>query len=647
MHVLPLQADDVDQQPLGQPVLAHHPGRPAAAVVGELQVPVALDREQPVALHPGHGLATRSGRSGRAARRSGRAAGRCPPPRARRWSAGTSRWCRSGRSRGCPISVSASADPSSAVAARPHRAVRCGGARRTYGRRGARHRPVAAPRPAAARQPGPARGGRRGGRRPRAAAVRRSTRALWRPAGAPRRAWLLRSLAALRRVDATARWSCARGDPVRGRARPSRTSSARDAVHVSADSGPYGRGATSAVEAALAGGGRPLVRTGSPYAVGPGAVTKADGDAVPGVHAVLPGLARPRLAGAGRAAAAGAALGRGSTRERPAGRAGPGAASSCPRRARRPRASAGQASWPSALDDYADRPRPARPGRHLAAVGAPEVRRDPPAHAAGRPGRRARRRRARRSAASWPGASSTPTSCGTTRTAPGSTCGPSSRAMRVRPSRADGVRRLARGPHRLPVRRRRHAPAAARGLDAQPGADGRRPASWSRTCTWSGSTAPGTSCAGCATATWPATSTAGSGWPAAAPTPRRTSGSSTRSTQGRKFDPDGDVRPALGARARAPARAPPRTSRGSTPTATPHGYPQRVVDHAAERARGAGAATRTCAADLGGLSAPTRRRRRPLGHDATRPRLADRSGSGRRDGNPRRPRLRRRGDSTP
>ena len=39
--------------------------------------------------------------------------------------------------------------------------------------------------------------------------------------------------------------------------------------------------------------------------------------------------------------------------------------------------------------------------------------------------------------------------------------------------------------------------------------------------------------------------------------------------QGQRFDPDGDVRPALGARAGAPARAPPRTSRGSPTTATP------------------------------------------------------------------------------
>ena len=59
MHVLPVEADDVDEQALGEPVLAHHPGRQRAALVGELQVPVALDGEQPVALHPGHRLAHR------------------------------------------------------------------------------------------------------------------------------------------------------------------------------------------------------------------------------------------------------------------------------------------------------------------------------------------------------------------------------------------------------------------------------------------------------------------------------------------------------------------------------------------------------------------------------------------------------------
>ena len=45
-------------------------------------------------------------------------------------------------------------------------------------------------------------------------------------------------------------------------------------VHVTADAGPYGRRRDEAVERSL--GDVPLVRTGSPYAVGPGLVTKAD-----------------------------------------------------------------------------------------------------------------------------------------------------------------------------------------------------------------------------------------------------------------------------------------------------------------------------------------------------------------------------------
>ena len=59
VHELPLEPDHVDEQPLGQPVLAHHRHRAAAAGVGQLEVPVAGHHHQPVALHPGHGLAHR------------------------------------------------------------------------------------------------------------------------------------------------------------------------------------------------------------------------------------------------------------------------------------------------------------------------------------------------------------------------------------------------------------------------------------------------------------------------------------------------------------------------------------------------------------------------------------------------------------
>src|SRR5579875_3771684 len=59
VDLLPRQANDVDEQALGKPVLAHHPGRPRLALGGQRQPPVGADLEQAIALHPGHGLADR------------------------------------------------------------------------------------------------------------------------------------------------------------------------------------------------------------------------------------------------------------------------------------------------------------------------------------------------------------------------------------------------------------------------------------------------------------------------------------------------------------------------------------------------------------------------------------------------------------
>src|SRR4051794_18070633 len=100
--------------------------------------------------------------------------------------------------------------------------------------------------------------------------------ALLSPAGAPRLAFLYRTL---RAVDADLRSSdgrlvVRRGDPARVVPRVVRGAGA-GSVHVSADFGPYGARRDAAVEAAL--GDVPLVRTGSPYAVSPGRITKADG----------------------------------------------------------------------------------------------------------------------------------------------------------------------------------------------------------------------------------------------------------------------------------------------------------------------------------------------------------------------------------
>jgi deoxyribodipyrimidine photo-lyase len=95
---------------------------------------------------------------------------------------------------------------------------------------------------------------------------------LWRPAGDPRRAWLVRSL---RDLDARMDGALVvrTGDPAAVLPAVVREVGAAS-VHVTADAGPYGRQRDAAVEAAL---DVPLVRTGTPYAVGPGTITKADG----------------------------------------------------------------------------------------------------------------------------------------------------------------------------------------------------------------------------------------------------------------------------------------------------------------------------------------------------------------------------------
>jgi deoxyribodipyrimidine photo-lyase len=101
--------------------------------------------------------------------------------------------------------------------------------------------------------------------------------ALLEPAGAPRIAFLYRTLRALgedlrEHGGALIVRRGAPDDVVPQVARELEAS----AVHISADFNPYGRRRDDAVAAAL--GDVPLVRTGSPYAVSPGRVTKDDGD---------------------------------------------------------------------------------------------------------------------------------------------------------------------------------------------------------------------------------------------------------------------------------------------------------------------------------------------------------------------------------
>src|SRR4051794_20832816 len=100
---------------------------------------------------------------------------------------------------------------------------------------------------------------------------------LLRPAGAPRVAFLYRTLRAL---DTELRAHGGRlvvrpGDPARVLPEVA-AECAATSVHVSADFAPYGSRRDAAVEEAL-GPSVPLVRTGSPYAVSPGRVRKGDG----------------------------------------------------------------------------------------------------------------------------------------------------------------------------------------------------------------------------------------------------------------------------------------------------------------------------------------------------------------------------------
>jgi deoxyribodipyrimidine photo-lyase len=97
--------------------------------------------------------------------------------------------------------------------------------------------------------------------------------ALWGPSGPSRRRYLGESL---RDLDSRVGLVIRTGDPVTEVVSAAREVEA-DRVHVAADFGPYGRARDEKVDAALAEHGIELVRTGSPYAVAPGRVTKGDG----------------------------------------------------------------------------------------------------------------------------------------------------------------------------------------------------------------------------------------------------------------------------------------------------------------------------------------------------------------------------------
>ena len=99
--------------------------------------------------------------------------------------------------------------------------------------------------------------------------------ALWDASGPVRQAYLLRSLTSLNE-SLDGRLVLRHGNPVDVIPAVAKECGA-ESVHVAADFGPYGAHRDAAVEGAL--GTTPFVRTGSPYAVAPGRVTKDDGTA--------------------------------------------------------------------------------------------------------------------------------------------------------------------------------------------------------------------------------------------------------------------------------------------------------------------------------------------------------------------------------
>jgi len=100
--------------------------------------------------------------------------------------------------------------------------------------------------------------------------------ALWDPAGPSRRAWLADSLRALA-ADLDGALVVRHGDPADVLAEVVAAAGARS-VHVTADTGPYGRRRDAAVGERLRGTGTPLMATGTPYAVGPGSVVNGSGE---------------------------------------------------------------------------------------------------------------------------------------------------------------------------------------------------------------------------------------------------------------------------------------------------------------------------------------------------------------------------------
>ena len=358
---------------------------------------------------------------------------------------------------------------------------------------------------------------------------------LWASAGRARRAWLAATLRATERAY-DGRLCLRAGDPRTGRARPRARSSGLGLCTSRARRRRSGRRRDAQVRQALADAGVDWVETGSPYAVGPGSVLNGSGDP----YKVFTPFSRAwRDHGWPRPATepTGLRLAQVASEDRAwdlvdAALAEPDLPAPAPRPGKAPRS----ARWAEFLDDAlaaygTDRDRADLDGVSRLSpylkIGAVHPRTlladiaDRGVRGAAIEGAAALRHRAglarvlrRRPVAP-------------TRSRPGTTCGrrwqgwPTSRP-------ADLVETVARGPHRLPGRRCGDAPAARRGVDAQPGADGHGELPHQGPARVVAGRAHGTSSTTSSTATSPPTTTAGSGSRAPAPTRRRTSASSTR-----------------------------------------------------------------------------------------------------------------------
>ncbi len=298
VHQLPVQPDDVGEQPLGEPVLAHHPRGEPQTLVGQLQVAVPLDGEQAVTLHPGHRLADRG-----------------------------------------PALVQPLGDPRTQrddallLQLEDRAEVHLGGVDQVaHADIVYQLRPPLAELTAMTSSLAPCRDVVPA-RPPAPATIPRCSRPARRAVRCWRCSWWTRRCGSRPAPPAGPTWSrrCGRSTPRSAGGSWSATGTrcvvvpavaaevGAGSVHVAADFGPYGRRRDTAVEETLAAAGVELRRRARPTRSRPARVVNARRRGLPGLHAVLAGVGRPRPARTRRPPARGRPLGGRVVRPRPVG----------------------------------------------------------------------------------------------------------------------------------------------------------------------------------------------------------------------------------------------------------------------------------------------------------------------------------------